>query len=97
MLGEILQMFREGKFQEMDEKLAELAHKEEESAATGAAPVSTPEPMSEIPFEAGRDYRIHFKNGCSGEYAGAVLACRFPFDPEQVEGVERIEMPEAVS
>jgi len=35
-----------------------------------------------------RVYRIHFKNGLSGEYAGVVLGQSFPFDPREVERVE---------
>ena len=36
-------------------------------------------------------YRIHFKNGHSGEYDGVVLAHTFPFDPREVERVEPVE------
>ncbi|SRR6266699_6278714 len=36
-------------------------------------------------------YRIHFKNGCSGEYDGAALATSFPFDVAQIERVEPVE------
>lgn len=35
-------------------------------------------------------YRIHFKNGCSGEYRGEVLAANFPFDPREVHRVEEV-------
>jgi hypothetical protein len=38
-----------------------------------------------------RTYRIHFKNGCSGEYEGAALATSFPFDPSQIERIEPVE------
>jgi len=38
-----------------------------------------------------RTYRIHFKNGLSGEYDGAQLATVFPFDPAQIDTVEPIE------
>jgi hypothetical protein len=38
-------------------------------------------------FEA-RVYRVRFKNGNTGEYDGAVLAGRFPFDPREIESVE---------
>jgi hypothetical protein len=33
-------------------------------------------------------YRIHFKNGLSGEYHGTALAQQFPFDPREVESIE---------
>jgi hypothetical protein len=35
-------------------------------------------------------YRIHFKNGLSGEYHGEVLAANFPFDPREVHRVEEV-------
>lgn len=35
-------------------------------------------------------YRIHFRNGCSGEYDGAVLAQQFPFDPQEVVDVRPV-------
>jgi hypothetical protein len=35
-------------------------------------------------------YRIHFKNGLSGEYRGEVLAANFPFDPREVHRVEEV-------
>ncbi|HET7107794.1 MAG TPA: hypothetical protein VFI38_13370 [Candidatus Acidoferrum sp.] len=35
-------------------------------------------------------YRIHFKNGLSGEYDGAALALNFPFDPREVHRVEEV-------
>jgi hypothetical protein len=35
-------------------------------------------------------YRIHFKNGISGEYRGEVLAANFPFDPREVHRVEEV-------
>lgn len=43
-----------------------------------------------FPFDA-RHYRIHFKNGISGEYDGAILAHTFPFDVREVERVEPVE------
>jgi len=36
-------------------------------------------------------YRIHFKNGLSGEYHGEALATSFPFDPREVHRVEEAE------
>jgi hypothetical protein len=36
-------------------------------------------------------YRIHFKNGLSGEYQGETLAANFPFDPREVHRVEEAE------
>lgn len=45
---------------------------------------------SAFPFEP-RAYRIHFKNGHSGEYDGAALATGFPFDATQVERIEPVE------
>lgn len=38
-----------------------------------------------------RDYRIHFRNGCSGEYSGAALKIQFPFDPREVVDVRPVE------
>jgi hypothetical protein len=40
-----------------------------------------------------RVYRVHFKNGLSGEYHGEVLGHNFPFDPREVERVEPVEDP----
>ncbi len=45
---------------------------------------------SAFTFEA-RTYRVHFKNGNSGEYDGAALATAFPFDPAQVDRVEAMD------
>lgn len=45
---------------------------------------------SEFAFEP-RTYRIHFRNGCSGEYDGAVLASHFPFDAAEVIDVRPVE------
>ena len=53
---------------------------------TPAVKVKAFDPVS-FSFED-RVYRIHFKNGCSGEYAGVPLGQNFPFDPREVVGVE---------
>jgi hypothetical protein len=91
----VFELFKAGKIEEMDELLAAEAEKEAAAAASAAAaPVVGPGEAEThspaLPFQAGHDYRVHFKNGCSGEYAGEVLARQFPFDLEQVERVERI-------
>ena len=69
-----------------------LAGKESASADPAAPPPSaSPEfDPSAFDFEV-RVYRIHFKNGHSGEYDGVALAQGFPFDPAQVERVEPAE------
>jgi hypothetical protein len=78
------------------EELEELAEKIRKAAAAGL-----PEPAASASHVAGefapadfsfedRAYRIHFKNGNSGEYAGATLAHTFPFDPREVERVEPV-------
>jgi hypothetical protein len=68
-------------------------------AATAAPPLAAEETASEASdvfdpsayeFED-RVYRVHFKNGCSGEYSGAVLGTRFPFDPAQIADVRPVE------
>ncbi|HLZ50840.1 MAG TPA: hypothetical protein VKP61_08825 [Candidatus Acidoferrum sp.] len=46
---------------------------------------------ADFDFEPGT-YRVHFKNGHSGEYDGVALAHSFPFDPAQVQGIERVEV-----
>jgi hypothetical protein len=56
------------------------------AATHGSGAVFVP---SEFSFEA-RPYRVHFKNGCSGEYDGAALATFFPFDPREVESVQPV-------
>jgi len=44
-------------------------------------------------FEVGKDYRITFRNGHSGEYHGAALVNGLPFSEEQIADVA--EMPRA--
>jgi len=53
-------------------------------------PVDASFDPAEFAFEP-RTYRVHFKNGNSGEYEGAALANAFPFDPAQIERIEPIE------
>ena len=66
----------------------------EETEKPEVAPA--PEPHSGVfdptafPFRACA-YRIHFKNGLSGEYDGQALAANFPFDPREVHRVEEVE------
>jgi len=63
------------------------------------APVVPPDPIATSPdvFDPSSfdfkpcPYRIHFKNGNSGEYDGAALATTFPFDVAQIERVEPVE------
>jgi len=95
VLDQVKALWSAGKFAEMDELIAAEATKEAQALADTAAAsvVAAGEHGEHSPafeFDPGSDYRVHFKNGCSGEYAGAVLAVRFPFDPAQVESVERI-------
>ena len=61
-------------------------------APSPAAEENTPSVLdpSVFTFEP-RVYRIHFKNGNSGEYDGAALATAFPFDASQIERIEPIE------
>jgi hypothetical protein len=87
LLEQVKQLWKAGKYGEMDELIAAEAEKEPEAVA---APVAASLPALSYLFDAGHNYRMHFKNGCSGEYVGEVLANRFPFDLEQVESVERI-------
>jgi len=44
--------------------------------------------------EAGKHYRVHFRNGNSGEYNGQALDSGAPFPWEQVSTVEEIVQPE---
>lgn len=92
MWDKVFSLFKEGRIAEMDELLEAEAQKERDAAASAAAApvVDAGEESPALPFLPGHDYRVHFKNGCSGEYAGAVLARQFPFDPEQIVDVERI-------
>ena len=46
---------------------------------------------SAFPFEADASYRITFKNGLSSECDGGLLQSSFPFDPAQVERVEKAQ------
>jgi len=46
---------------------------------------------SEFSFEAHHSYRVTFKNGLSSECDGAALANAFPFDPAQVERIEKTQ------
>lgn len=45
---------------------------------------------SDFDFED-RAYRIHFKNGNSGEYHGLTLKQAFPFDPREITRIEPVE------
>jgi len=79
-----------------EKTLADLA------AAIKNAAASTPPPLAPVDaveydgdfnpavysWKPDRVYRIHFKNGFSGEYNGAVLAHTFSFDAAQVSRVE---------
>ena len=63
------------------------------ATSTATAPAAAPAADSDVfdpaafAFEQ-RVYRIHFKNGYSGEYEGAALATFFPFDPAQIESIQ---------
>ena len=69
-----------------------------EPSAPAPAPAVAPAPPAaddifapaSYPFRAGA-YRIHFKNGFSGEYEGSILASAFPFDVREVLRVEPVE------
>ena len=61
------------------------------------APVIAPDPVDSgafdptaFPFDL-PVYRVHFRNGLSGEYRGEVLRANFPFDPREVHRVESVE------
>ena len=83
------------------EALAErlAAYKASKASAPPPSPVVSETVAADVDFAfdpasfpfADRAYRIHFKNGCSGEYSGAVLAHTFPFDAREVERVEHVE------
>lgn len=45
-------------------------------------------------FEPGTDYRIHFRNGHSGEYHGAALVHGLPFSALEVVKVDVIPRAE---
>ena len=78
--------------------LAEEAVKAEKAAADLTAAIiaaskQAPPPSAPggaVQFNPAREYRIHFENGNSGEYSGAVLAQKFPFDPFDVASIEEI-------
>ncbi len=69
----------------------------EAAAAVAAAVVAPLAAAGELVFNPAafdflaRAYRIHFKNGHSGEYDGAVLGTSFPFDVREVERIELVE------
>jgi hypothetical protein len=67
--------------------LADLTEKIAE-ASKQAPPPSSSGPDGE--FIPGVEYRIHFKNGNSGEYSGAALVHSFPFDRAEVVSIEAI-------
>ena len=75
---------------------ATIAAKAAEAAKAQGAPVLHVPAVSDVfdpeefPF-ADRVYRIHFKNGNSGEYHGNALAHSFPFDPAEVVRIEHAE------
>ena len=64
------------------------------TASIAAASKQAPPPSSSGPdgeFIPGVHYRIHFKNGNSGEYSGAALAVAFPFDRAEVVSIEEMD------
>ena len=67
-----------------EKALADLA------AAIASAGKQAPPPSSSPEFVPGVEYRIHFKNGNSGEYSGAALVHTFPFDRGEVVSIEAI-------
>jgi hypothetical protein len=42
-------------------------------------------------LDANASYRVTFKNGLSSECDGGLLASSFPFDPAQVERIEKTQ------
>jgi hypothetical protein len=42
-------------------------------------------------FDVNASYRVTFKNGNSSECDGAMLASSFPFDPAQVERIDKAQ------
>lgn len=67
------------------------AEAERVAAQQHAPEVAGPRVFDPAAFTFGNHaYRIHFKNGNSGEYDGATLAQSFPFDVAQVESVEPV-------
>jgi hypothetical protein len=78
--------------------LAEEAAKAEKAAADLTAAIIAASKQAPPPSSSGHDgefipgveYRIHFRNGNSGEYSGAALANTFPFDRGEVVSVEAI-------
>lgn len=88
MFTQLAELLHAGKYADVDKMILDGAHKEAEMAK----PVVEVPEVSTPAFEfADVPYRIHFKNGASGEYAGAVLARHFPFDREQIESIETVE------
>lgn len=61
------------------------------TASIAAASKQTPPPSSSPEFVPGVEYRIHFKNGNSGEYSGAALVHGFPFDRGEVVSIEEMD------
>ena len=61
------------------------------------APVVAPDPVVGEVFNPPAftfdrvTYRVHFRNGCSGEYRGEVLRANFPFDVREVLRVESVD------
>jgi hypothetical protein len=100
MLQELKDLFDSGKWASLEETLRRKV--EEEQAKEHATPSQTPtsdavgalDVVAEAgyPFVAGRTYRIHFKNGNSGEYDGSALLNNFPFPADQVQSVDMIPL-----
>jgi len=74
--------------------LAPTATTSSAAAAPAVAPAADNAPSvfdpSKFQFQA-CVYRIHFKNGNSGEYDGAALSTAFPFDVSEIESIEPSE------
>jgi hypothetical protein len=62
-----------------------MAKKKDKAAGTAAG-----FDRSSFKPEDGKHYRIHFRNGHSGEYNGQALAVDHPFNWDEVVSVEEI-------
>lgn len=49
--------------------------------------------FADFEFEAGRDYRVSFRNGQSGEFHGQALQYCAPFDFAQVVSIDVMPLP----
>jgi hypothetical protein len=89
-------LLQAGKVEEVEKLIEQEAEREAEREKAGEVAAASPaaEIRSGFPaafrFLPSETYRIHFRNGNSGEYQGAALVHGVPFDVSEVQTIELV-------